>query len=66
MGDLKADYICDSPKCNSVKRDMIAEYSDIIKRLHNALNDSINSPKGVVPKSAEEFYDGKTGKIIGL
>ena len=28
-----------------------------IKHLHAALHDAINSPKGVVPESAERFYD---------
>jgi len=34
--------------------------SDITGRLLIALHDAINRPKGVVPVSAEEFYDPKT------
>jgi hypothetical protein len=33
------------------------------ERLRIALNDAINSPKGVVPDSAVEFYDYKSGKV---
>ena len=32
-------------------------------KLRKALNDAINSPKGVVPVSAEPFWDGKQGRV---
>lgn len=31
--------------------------------LRQALGDAINSPKGVVPVSAEPFYDGRAGRV---
>jgi hypothetical protein len=31
--------------------------------LRDALDDAINSPKGVVPVSAEPFYDGRAGRV---
>ncbi|MFV3561796.1 hypothetical protein ACNJFJ_21875, partial [Mycobacterium tuberculosis] len=31
--------------------------------LRQALDDAINSPKGVVPVSAEPFYDGRAGRV---
>ena len=31
--------------------------------LRKALNDAINSPKGVIPISAEPFWDGKRGCV---
>ena len=34
-----------------------------IGRLRVSLNDAINSPKGVVPDSAAEFYDGREGRV---
>lgn len=36
------------------------------ERLREALNDAINAPKGVVPNSADPFYNGRTGKIAAL
>lgn len=35
-----------------------------IRKLKVALGHAISSPKGVVPKSAEEFYDDKHGVIL--
>jgi hypothetical protein len=37
--------------------------SESIDRLRRALNDAINSPKGVVPDSALEFWDGHAGRV---
>lgn len=37
--------------------------ADEIEQLKVALSDAINSPKGVVPDSAEPFYDGQLGRV---
>lgn len=52
---LQTDLDCMSEHAN----EMEAENA----RLREALTDAINSPKGVVPTHAGEFYDDKTGQI---
>lgn len=37
--------------------EIIAQHIETIKRLTDALHHAINSPMGVVPDCAEEFYD---------
>lgn len=39
------------------------EAAAYIERLKAALDDAINSPKGVVPDRAAEFWDGKLGRV---
>lgn len=34
-----------------------------IAELERALEDAINSPKGVVPKSADKFWSGRAGRV---
>lgn len=37
--------------------------TELVAQLSAALEDAINAPKGVVPKSAEPFYDGFQGRV---
>ena len=47
----------------SAEREPVAELRRENEKLRTALNDAINSPKGVVPNSAGQFYDGRVGRI---
>lgn len=52
-GDEWADAV------QPVSRDLEEEN----RALRQALEDAINSPKGVVPASAEQFWDGQAGRV---
>lgn len=42
---------------------LLSEMQGHVKKLEHALEDAINSPKGVVPDSADQFWDGKRGRV---
>ncbi len=42
---------------------MLKQMQEHVKGLEHALEDAINSPKGVVPDSAVEFWDGQRGRV---
>ena len=42
---------------------LLGEMQGHVKALEHALEDAINSPKGVVPDSAVSFWDGKRGRV---
>ena len=45
--------------CAATRKEMLHR----IVRMNTAMQDLLESPKGIVPESAQEFYDSRSGKF---